>query len=314
METIVGGQLPPGFLPPPPTATPVVSAAAEQRTIMATAQPPQPQQMALSNLETLVPGQAPLLPTGAPGGNARSGRTVMVDGQGAPVPAAGPARHGRTLLVDPQSGPQAGPAGLMHNLPTMAPGMYPPVPLAMQRAPAPGRPFVRSPVFLGLVVGLGLAVIGLVILPLLRGREHAITLLSTPPGAQVLVEGKVLGQTPYVLKRRSGQPDVRVVIHKDGFVDSVRLVQAKGDQTVQVKLVAKPAPPPRQPEEPPPEPEKRVPEAKAEPEKKAVPEKKVEPERRPVPEKKAEPPKSEKSRRPGPGRPPRPAKNTFIPF
>ncbi|MCS6914413.1 MAG: protein kinase [Myxococcota bacterium] len=203
METIVaGGSMP---LPPPPAPASGPWATPDQRTMFAEAPPP---------LTALPSPPGPL-----------SQLETMITGGGA-LPAAPHA--GGTVVVDPY--PLRG------------------MPPDMPRAAAPssgrwalgGRPFLRSPVFFGLVAGVGLALLGLIGVPLLHNRVYTITVHSDPPGAQVLRDGQMVGQTPLVMQLKRGEPDVRLVLHKDGFVDSLRQIKAQGDQSLTVRLLPKP--------------------------------------------------------------------------
>ena len=217
----------------------------------------------------------------------RFARTL--DGQGglqltpdAGIPAAGPvvAGAGPPPPAPPPPGPRAGQPTprVSHEAPTML--AQAPDPQAVQRAAAvapPRRPDpqrvvqprpakatvaephvrARPPASRGglVVAGAALAVLAAVggwyfLLGPGRGGHVAITVVTEPPGAVVLDGRRVLGTTPLVTRLPRGSAPHTFVVEKDGYLSAQRLVTPREDQSLAVRLMARPRPE----EEPPPAP------------------------------------------------------------
>jgi serine/threonine-protein kinase len=58
---------------------------------------------------------------------------------------------------------------------------------------------------------------------------------SVPPGAQIIVDGAPLGDTPEALKVEKGKTQ-RVLLHKDGFVDQEQTVDPQKTHKLLVRL------------------------------------------------------------------------------
>src|SRR5262249_52327032 len=86
-----------------------------------------------------------------------------------------------------------------------------------------------------------------------RGLHRPLGLLevtSQPPGAEVLVDGRRVGTTPY--RRSAGPGEHEVVVHKTGYLDyqnTVDIVTNRG--SVLDAMLKKDVPPPPPPSPPP---------------------------------------------------------------
>src|SRR5439155_22566308 len=68
---------------------------------------------------------------------------------------------------------------------------------------------------------------------------------SAPPGAQVVVDGTVVGTTPFHGRLPRRDRDVKLVIRLAGYIDRTVVAHASHPITERVKLVRPAAPPPR---------------------------------------------------------------------
>lgn len=71
----------------------------------------------------------------------------------------------------------------------------------------------------------------------------AIAVTSTPPGADVLLAGKVIGTTPLDTRRERSTGRAVLVVHKHGFVDHAQEIDLDADVTTAPTLVPQPARP-----------------------------------------------------------------------
>jgi serine/threonine protein kinase len=250
--TLIGQSVIP--LPPPPMGLPPQGspppqiAAPEQRTMIAMPSPLAPQgpgqmppmpQGALANMETVLTGTVPPLPpppqapvvSQAPPG-VRSGQTVMADYNPASphdMPTIAPGTK-LPFPIPPGPGPGFGPGSGPNTRPFGGTGALPPV---------NARPFYKNPAVIGGVVGMVLVVLGLLIVPLLRPRTFTLQIQSAPPGADVLLDGKPAGKTPFTLQMKRGDKDVQLTLRKDGFFDVMRQVSATSGN-LDIKLRERP--------------------------------------------------------------------------
>ncbi len=93
-----------------------------------------------------------------------------------------------------------------------------------------------------------LAIVGEV--PELQVAEVMLTIASDPSEAEVWRDGKLVQQTPLVLRERRGAVPVSLTFKKEGFRDYTRTFELTADLTTTIKLDPIPAPP----KDPPPEP------------------------------------------------------------
>ena len=84
-------------------------------------------------------------------------------------------------------------------------------------------------------VVMTLAVVGYA----LAGSLGHVVVNSSPPGAQVLVKGQVVGTTPATLKLPAGQP-VRIQVKKRGFKTKSFTVTPKEGKSTKVSVSLKP--------------------------------------------------------------------------
>jgi hypothetical protein len=92
------------------------------------------------------------------------------------------------------------------------------------------------------VAALSVLVLVVGVMALLRPREVVVTISSIPTGAQVTVDGVSQGETPVVMKLKSGAPPAQVRLRKAGYLEAVRPLLAKQGPELLVKLTAKPTP------------------------------------------------------------------------
>ena len=78
---------------------------------------------------------------------------------------------------------------------------------------------------------------------------------SQPPGAEVLVDGRRLGQTPY--RRAASVGEHEVVVHKTGYLDYLNTVDVGPGKGSAIDAVLRPDTPPPAPPPPPPQPPQR---------------------------------------------------------
>ena len=69
----------------------------------------------------------------------------------------------------------------------------------------------------------------------LAGSLGRVTVSSTPPGAQVVVAGQVVGTTPATLKLPAGKP-VRIQVKKAGFKTKRVTLTPKAGKTTKVSV------------------------------------------------------------------------------
>jgi serine/threonine-protein kinase len=87
-----------------------------------------------------------------------------------------------------------------------------------------------------------------------RDESISLRILSTPPGADVLLAGKPIGTTPLETKIKRGTGAAMLTVHRAKFVDVTMPVDLTADVTKEVALVAvasEPVPPPVRPAPPP---------------------------------------------------------------
>jgi eukaryotic-like serine/threonine-protein kinase len=195
----------------------------------------------------LTPGEglpAPVMPSSSGGGG---GAPVVASPRNAPsslpsdaatvIGQQTPAAVEAVLRARGANGANANPA-------QTAPGQY------RQQKPTTAQPHIkrRGPapssgrgLLIGIVAGtLALAAIGILVLALRsRGGNVAVTVVTTPAGAQVLRGGEVAGVTPLVLKLPRGDAPVELTIQKDGFLAAKRSITPGDDQEVKVRLLPK---------------------------------------------------------------------------
>jgi len=63
-----------------------------------------------------------------------------------------------------------------------------------------------------------------------------IRVLSTPAGADVYVDGQLVGRTPLELPLPYGS-ELNVKVQRDGYADKTMVVKTESDQTIEVALV-----------------------------------------------------------------------------
>lgn len=83
-----------------------------------------------------------------------------------------------------------------------------------------------------------------------RGGSVAVTVTTEPAGAQVFDGERLLGNAPLVVKLPRGDEPHTLSVRKDGYLAAMRVVTAKQDQPLKLRLSPKPveekeeAPPP----------------------------------------------------------------------
>ena len=103
-------------------------------------------------------------------------------------------------------------------------------------------PIFKKPLFLALL-GLGvLTVVVALVLVLLRGSGSpwAIYVDSQPRGAEIKIDGKVVGNTPKRIANSTAPASQRVEVSKKGFRSEVRDVLPQPGETVHIEVELKP--------------------------------------------------------------------------
>ena len=103
-------------------------------------------------------------------------------------------------------------------------------------------PIFKKPLFLALL-GLGvLTVVVALVLVLLRGSGSpwAIYVDSQPRGAEIKIDGKVVGNTPKRIANSTTPASQRVEVSKKGFRSEVRDVLPQPGETVHIEVELKP--------------------------------------------------------------------------
>jgi serine/threonine-protein kinase len=80
-----------------------------------------------------------------------------------------------------------------------------------------------------------------------RGSTVSVAVKSTPDGAEVVQDGRVIGRAPLVLALPRGDQKVTLEVRKEGFLSSQRSVTPTSDLEVTVRLLPKPAADPEPP-------------------------------------------------------------------
>jgi serine/threonine-protein kinase len=235
----------------------------------------------------------------------------LTPGEGLPapvLPSSAPA---------PRAVPRAVPKAIASDAPTMQSQAPPEVqaaiaararngaaPNQMQTLPSQRNPTVAQPHLkkrreaqagarrgLAIAVGVGLVVVAGALGSWLllggggaRGGNIAVTITTTPPGAEVVRGDEVVGHTPLVLKLPRGGEPVALQFRLDGFLSAQRMVTPKDDQQLTLRLLAKQvaegddAAPPKAPDKaPPPTGKPPLAQKSAPPDKTAPPDKKAPP-------------------------------------
>lgn len=155
--------------------------------------------------------------------------------------------------VSSQLGIIPGPASGLHPaaLPPPSPASTPnaaPSPIDKLKALPPVQRFLALPdkqrtmILAGIGGGFALLMILLAIAIALPGSVR-IDISSTPPAAEVVRDGKVLGKTPLQLKLSQGEK-ARLVLRKEGFEEVERVVSASNQTALSVELTAESTTPP----------------------------------------------------------------------
>lgn len=86
--------------------------------------------------------------------------------------------------------------------------------------------------------GVMAMVLALLLLLLLLPGKQRVVVRSDPDQAEVMLNGKMLGQTPLILQIKKGS-SITVVIHKDGYEDSEEVIASDGERGVLISLTKK---------------------------------------------------------------------------
>ncbi len=144
------------------------------------------------------------------------------------------------LLPSPASGLH--PAALPPPSPASQPGSGSPIDKLKMLPPVQrflALPDKQRTLIVGIAGGvLALLMIVLAIVIALPSTVR-IEVRSTPPSAEVVREGKVVGTTPLTLKLAPGEK-TRLVLRKDGFEEVERVVSASNQTAINVELTAEP--------------------------------------------------------------------------
>ena len=88
------------------------------------------------------------------------------------------------------------------------------------------------------LAGVMAMVLALLLLLLLLPGKQRVVVRSDPDQAEVMLNGKMLGQTPLILQIKKGS-SITVVIHKDGYEDSEEVIASDGERGVLISLTKK---------------------------------------------------------------------------
>lgn len=229
--------------PATPPAAPQRFVELQQRTGMF----PDADSMSTLGPDGLPVGSAPSFPVGsapsfsdANGPAAISGQRLTPSGASGPASASFPSQPPVAASASLQPPAPVGSRAqvLVQRARTVLQGLW-----VKAQASSVGQKFMALPgpqrlLIVRALAGVMAMVLALLLLLLLLPGKQRVVVRSDPDQAEVMLNGKMLGQTPLILQIKKGS-SITVVIHKDGYEDSEEVIASDGERGVLISLTKK---------------------------------------------------------------------------